>query len=272
MAPLVSARGFTAGLRSSKQPPKTETKKRDKYNKNRFALAFISSLVVAFIFLSQLIQGLGEQEQVDGEKSSVKPSDNCYEMRVYALNHTEMNSTSTGTLFRFDAQDLPFEFGSLRFGDFREDTEYSSRYYAGMGLLAGADGSNATVTLREGNGNLIQEIAYHGQPLIALGGLESISRDKNGSVMDHSWGSMAIPARDWKDGSWIPESGILIEHPANVTITKATIHLMVFEPTSNTDIPEFTPLYAIMVAAVLILMIRRRMTKQVCVNVNCTTA
>ena len=193
-------------------------------------------------------------------------------MRVYALNHTERSSTSTGTLFRFDAQDLPFEFGSLRFGDFRKDTEYSSRYYAGMGLLASAVGSNATVTLREGNGNLIQETAYHGQSLIVLGGLVSISRDKNGSVMDHSWGSMAIPAHDWKDGSWIPESGILIEHPANVTIAKATIHLMVFEATSNTDIPEFTPLYAIMVAAVLILLIRKRMTKQVRVNVNCATA
>ena len=211
------------------------------------------------------------QEQVDEEKSSVKPSDNCYEMRVYALNDTERSSASTGTLFKFDSQDLPFRFESLMFGNFREDTEYSSSYYAGMGLLASADGSNATVTLREGNGNLIQEIAYHGQSLIALGGLESISRDKNGSVMDHSWGSMAIPAHDWKDGSWIPESGILIEHPANVSITKATIHLMVFEPTINTDIPEFTPLYAVMVAAVLILLIRRRMAEQVRINVDCAT-
>jgi hypothetical protein len=83
---------------------------------------------------------------------------------------------------------------------------------------------------------------------------------------------MAIPAHDWKDGSWIPESGILIEHPANVTITNATIHLMVFEPASNTDIPEFAPLYAIMLVAVLILLIRRQMTKQACVNANYATA
>jgi hypothetical protein len=90
--------------------------------------------------------------------------------------------------------------------------------------------------------------------------------DNNGAVIDHAWGSMAIPAHDWKDGSWIPEIGILIEHPANVTITKATIDLMVFEPTSNTEIPEFTPLHASMLAAVLILLIRKGMTKRMCAN------
>jgi len=263
VAPLVSATGFTAGLRLSTQLPNIEDKKLHKRNKNHSALAFISSLVVVFILLSQLVQSLGEEKPIDGEKSSVKPPDNCYEMRIYALNYTERNSTGTGTLFRFDAQDLPFEFESLRFGDFREDTEYSSSYYAGIGLLADADGSNSTLTLREGNGNLIQEVAYHGQSLIALGGWESISRDNNGSVVDCSWGSMAIPAHDWKDGGWIPENGILIEHPTNVTIAKATIHVMVFEPASNTDIPEFTLLHASIVAGVLILLIRRRMTKQV---------
>ena len=235
---------------------------------NHSAMVVIPSLVLAIILLTLLIQSLGQERPVNGDKSSVNPPSNCYEMRVYALNHTERNSISIGTLFRFNAHDLPFDFGSLRFDDFREDSKYSSRYYAGMGLLASADGYNATVTLWEGNGHFILEIAYHGQSLIAVGGWESISRDNNGAVIDHSWGSMAVPAHDWKDGSWIPENGILIEHPANVTITKATIDLMIFEPASKTDIPEFTPLHASLVAMVMILLTRRGMTKRMCVNVD----
>jgi hypothetical protein len=77
---------------------------------------------------------------------------------------------------------------------------------------------------------------------------------------------MEIPAHDWKDGSWLPESGILIEHPANVTITRATIDLMVFEPSSTTDIPEFTPVHASVAAAALILLMRRRLTGRACAS------
>ena len=271
MASFASAKGLTAGLQLSRQLLDTQEKRRNKRKKNHFALVFISSLAVAFILLSLFIQSRGEEESVNGDKSSITPLDNGYEMKVYALNDTMRSPLSFGTLFTFDAHELPFEFGSLRFGDPREDTEYSSRYYAGMGFLANASGSNASLIFWEGNGNLIQEVAYQGQSLIALGGWESNSTDNTGSVMNQSWGSMAIPAHDWKDGSWVPEDGILIEHPANVTISKATIDLIVFEPTSNTDIPEFTPLHVSILAAFLILLARRRVTKQACINVDCAT-
>jgi len=271
VAPLASAKGLTAGLQLSRQLPDTQKKRHDKRTKNHFALVFISSLAVAFILLSLFIQNRGEEESVNGDKSSIAPPYNGYEMKVYALNDTMRNPLSFGTLFRFDADELPFEFESLRFGDPREDTEYSSRYYAGIGFLANADGSNARLIFREGNGHLIQEIAYHGQSLIAMGGWESISKNETGSVMNQSWGSMAIAAHDWQDGSWAPEDGILIEHPANVTIFEATIDLMVFEPISNTDIPEFTPLHASILAAFLILLARRRVTKQACINIDRAT-
>jgi hypothetical protein len=229
-------------------------------------MVFIPSLVLAFVLLTLLMQSQGHEKPVNGDKSSVNPPNKCYEMKVYALNSTDRSSINIGTFFRFSAKDLPFDFGSLRFGDFSEDSEFSSRYYAGMGLLASACGENATVSLWEGNGHLIQEIAYHGQSLIAVGGWESVSRDGSGDVVDHSWGSMAIPAHDWRGGNWTPESGILVEHPANVTVSKATIDLMVFEPASTTDIPEFTSLPAIVVAAVLILFIRKGLTEQACVK------
>lgn len=249
-------------MQSSKQLHYAKKRRPNNRKKAHLALAFISSLVLAVILLSLLTQSHGEEKTTNGEKSSVNPPVNSYVMRIYTLNDTERVSTGIGTLFVFNSQCLPFEFGSLRFGDFREDTEYSSRYYAGMGLLASAEGCNATLTLLEGNGQLIQEIAYHGQSLIALGGWDSISGDNDGSVMDHSWGSMSIPAYDWRAGSWAPESGILIEHPANVTIAKVTIDLMVFEPTISTGIPEFTPVCASIVAAVLILSMRKRIAKQ----------
>lgn len=226
---------------------------------------------MAFILISFFVQSRGEEESVNGDKSSITPHYNGYEMRVYALNDTIRCPLGFGTLFTFDAHDLPFEFGSLRFGDHREDTQYSSRYYAGMGFLANASGPNASLIFREGNGNLIEEIAYQGQSLIALGGWESVSTDDTGLVMNDSWGSMAIPAHDWKDGSWVPEDGILIEHPTNVTILKTTIDLMVFEPSSNTDIPEFSPLLASILAAFLILSARRRFKKQACINVDHAT-
>jgi hypothetical protein len=214
------------------------------------------------------MHGPGNEKALDGDKTSVNPPINRYELRIYSLNDTERYSLSMGTLFRFTTHDLPFDFGSLGFGDFREDVGCSSRYYAGMGLLASAGGRNATLTLWEPNGHLIQEIAYHGQSLIAVGGWESISMDNDGAVMDHSWGSMAIAAHDWKDGNWNPESGILVEHSTNVTITKATIDLMVFEPTGTTDIPEFAPVPAGLMAAVLIFLIRRRMTRRIDADVD----
>jgi len=232
----------------------------------------ICSLCVALVLLSLLIQHVGDESQITGDKSSVKPPANSYKMRVYSLNHSERDPVSIGTFFRFDTRQLPFGYSSLRFGDFKEDTQFTSRYYAGMGLLTGAVGSNASVSIREGNGRLIQEIAYHGQSLIVLGGWQAISRDSTGSVLDYSWGLIEILAHDWKDGSWIPEDGILIEHPKNITITKATIDLIVFEPTGVTDIPELTPLPASVAVAVLILLMRRRLTGRECSRMDLAAA
>jgi len=184
-----------------------------------------------------------------------------YDLAVHTLNHTSRVSNDTATVFTFNADQLPFDFGSLLFGEFRGDSEYSSTYYAGMSLLAWANGPNASIDFLECGGKPIEEISYQGQSLVVLNSWESISKDCQGRTIDHRWGSMQIAAYDWRDGCWSPEQGIEIEHPEGVTVSGVTLCLMVYEPGSSTDIPELGPVSACVALAVVV-MIARRLRRQ----------
>ena len=194
-----------------------------------------------------------------------QPSDSAstiqsYGFRVYALNCTGIVDTGSGTLLTFDERELPFDFSEIKFGDFRLDADIVDSYYGGICLAVSTSGQSGNLTFREQNGKHVQDIRYQGQPLVALNGWEYISRDDDGRIIDHRWGSMQIAAYDWSDGKWCPSEGILVEKPDYVTISNAALYLMVFEPSSTTSIPEFDliPGCAAGIAAIVILRKVRR--------------
>lgn len=209
------------------------------------------------VLMCQLVHANPEEDAASAQDTEADQSPRTYELAVHMLNHTSRATNGSATAFTFDAGQLPFDFTSLLFDEFRGDTEYSSRYYAGMSLLAWAKGTDSCIDFLECGGKPIEEIAYQGQPLVVLNGWESVSRDGQGKVIDHKWGSMQIAAYDWRDGCWSPEGGIEVEHPPSVTISSAALCLMVYEPASITDIAEFDIVFAVGALAVIVAAARR---------------
>ncbi|MBN1677688.1 MAG: hypothetical protein JW880_04045 [Candidatus Thermoplasmatota archaeon] len=252
MASSFPERGFVADLYLPR--PRVETRPRN------LKLAAVTAAVLGFVvvLLCDQVPGALSESGVSTQESSEGQSNGTYEFVVYVLNHTTRTSNGTTTLFTFDIDQLPFDFDDLEFGDFREDPCYLSRYYGGMSLLARAEGSTTNISFEEANGKPIEQIAYQSQSLVVLNGWESVSKDGAGVVIDHKWGSMQIVAYDWRDGGWSPGDGIAVEHPAEVTVSGATLCLMVYEPGDTTDIPEFGPLLACVTLVVLVFLARRR--------------
>ena len=179
-----------------------------------------------------------EDKGAEDRNSSVEGSPRLvYEFRVYPLDATTMTRTQNGTVFSFDVSDLPFDFNSIYFGDFRLDNKHSHIYYAGSGIRVNATGANATVTLKEGNGKAVSRIDYHGQDQILFNGwIESVTYP---GVMT-TYNGTDLMVQDWRIGSWAPNDGILVEHPTNVTPQSASFFLMAFEPQIASGIPEFS--------------------------------
>lgn len=250
MASSFPAGGFVADLYLPRPRVKTRPRK--------LKLAAVTAAVLGFVavLLCDQVPGAPSEGEVNTQESSTERSNDTYEFAVYVLNHTTRTSNSTTTLFTFDTSQLPFDFADLEFGDFREDTCYLSRYYGGMSLLARTEGSATNISFEEANGKPIEQIAYQSQSLVVLNGWESVSKDGAGVVLDHRWGSMQIAAFDWRDGCWIPEDGIAVEHLSGVTVSDATLCLMVYEPAGSTDIPELGPASAF-VALWLVVVIAR---------------
>jgi hypothetical protein len=187
----------------------------------------------------------------DGESAALPYS--CYMFRIYALNETQRIVGGGGTFFSFNEKDFPHEARAVRFGDHRNDTEYSSVYFCGSGILVMASGGCCTVSLRGPGGALISEFVYCGQNLVAIGGEEHYT--SHPETLVHSGTNILV--NDWVEGSWAPGKGVLVEHPSDVTFANATFYMMVFEPASSMDIPEFGSLVvsiggtAILVAAMI---------------------
>jgi len=209
------------------------------------------------VFLLHMVPDAPGDDAASTQETIAEQGSNSYEFAVYMLNHTVMIQTGNGTLFGFDSTQLPFDFSELVFGEFRGDTEFRNRYYAALSLLARAEGPDATITFLEADGKLLEQIDYQGQSLIVLNGWESISKDGKGKVIDHTWGSMQIAAYDWEEGLWSPEEGIEVEHPSEMTVTSASLCLMVYEPGDTTEIPEYCPGLICVALAILVLVVRK---------------
>ena len=171
-----------------------------------------------------------------------------YEFKVYALNATAMTRALDCTEFLFRASDLPFDFGSISFGDFRSDTNRTLIYYAGSGMLVNATGENATITLRENNGKTVSKINYGGQDQIVFNGeVKSVTYPRPMTT----YNGTDLLVQDWRNGIWTPSDGIMVEHPGNVTVESASFFLMVHEPQGTYEVPEFgniiSPLLALLV-------------------------
>ena len=208
------------------------------------------AFVLAVLFVSRDLT-IGSADSKDIQSA---PSDNSYEFRVYALNKTSIKVSENGTYFSFNVGDLPFDLGSLRFGDFRTDTNYSLSYYGGSGILVSARGENATMTIRESTGRLISEVRYHGQGLIVLSGETKYCSYPSGVT----WNGTDAMVQDWRAGTWTPDDGILIEHPRNVTLSDAKFYVMVFEPAGSTLIPEYEVVPVIALTLLLVVFLRGR--------------
>ena len=191
---------------------------------------------------------------VDSNDVQSVPRNNSYEFKVYALNQTSVRISENGTYFSFRVEDLPFDIRSLRFGDFRTDTNYTLSYYAGSGILVSARGNNATLAIRESTGRLISEVRYHGQDLIVLTG-ETKYRSYPSGV---TWNGTDAMVQDWRAGKWTPGDGILIEHPESVTLGEAKFYVMVFEPVGNMQIPEYEVVPVIALTLLLVAFLRNR--------------
>lgn len=219
--------------------------------------AILSVTMLAGSIAVGVFLGEGSANSVEPQETDSDSSESSYLFRVYTLNCSGESQAGAGTVFTFDERELPFDFSEIRFGDFRLDAQHVDTYYGGLCLIIGADGPCANMTFKEGNGKQIQDIRYEGQPLIVLNGWEYVSRDSDNQIIEHRWGSMQIPAYDWRDSAWTPSDGILVECQDDVTISSVSMCLMVFEPSDMTPIPEFGLLPGCIAAIVLIVIVRR---------------
>jgi len=225
---------------------------------SRGAFALLA-LGMSFVFALGVLPSLGKTDTVDNNSSANSSQSLSYDFKVHALNCTFQTRTQNGTLFRFNAADLPFEFSTVYFGDYRSDTSYSHKYYGGSGILVNASGSNAVMVLRESSGRFVSRIDYHGQAQIVFNGkVESVTYPMAATTYE---GTDQI-IQDWRNMTWTPDDGVLVEHPSNVTLASAKFYLMTLEPSGATDIPEFELLPIIGAVIAVFLVVRRSAVRQ----------
>jgi hypothetical protein len=141
------------------------------------------------------------------------------------------------------------------FGDFRNDDSFVATYYGGSGILLDAEGSNGRICLRECGGKIAASIDYAGQALVVFGG-ETVYMSYPGMV---TFDGVDMMIQDWRSGNWSPSDGILMEHPANITLSYARFFVMLFVPAYNPTIPEFDlPVTALLACLALISAVRVR--------------
>jgi hypothetical protein len=221
----------------------------------------VFAVIIASLALGSMMLPTAEEEaatEASNSPQSVVPVE--YRWRVYVLNQTDMSDTSNGTAFSFRTEDLPHEFGSILFGDFRADQGGQGTYYGGCGILVEASGTSASIVLRETDGKFISSVPYNGQdPVVFSGERRSVSYP---SVTTSYYGTDLI-IQDWRNGTWTPDQGILVEHPEEVTMVASEFCLMLFEPEGNLVISEFSDFTTVIVLAfgALTIVTRRALSK-----------
>ena len=251
MAPLISSCGFTADV----HPCKT-TVRAKRRGQRTFVL---SALGVSFVFVLALLPSLGMTDTVDTSNSANTSQVLGYDFKIYALNCTSQKHTPTGTLFKFNTADLPFNISAISFGDHSSDTTYSHKYYGGSGILVNATGSNATMILRESNGQLVSTIEYHGQAQVVFNG-QVVSVTYPTSMTTYEGTEQMI--QDWRSTTWTPGDGIIVEHPSAVDLGDAKFFVMTLEPDAITEIPEFEAVPIVVGVAALFILVRRAASKR----------
>jgi len=243
---ISSSKGFTADLRVFRATKSSGHK--------RGAAVAISLLGLAFILASLLHPIPGKSSETSIDSSAPPPANNSYVFKVYALNHTSTRAVSNGTALLFDIAQLPVNFTSVRFGDYRMDTQYSATYYAGSGVLLNSNGSNAWIALAEGNGKLVSRVFYRGQTMVALNGQTTTYSNRPAT-----YDGTDLMVQDWRNGNWTPNNGIIIEHPKNVTISGARFYLAVYQPAISAQMPEFRLIMPVVgFVAIALVIIRRK--------------
>jgi hypothetical protein len=242
-----SSRGLIADLRPQQSG-------RCSRRKSHAAVA-ISILGLAFLLASLLHPIPGKASETSTDSAAPPPTNNSYAFKVYALNYTSTRTVSNGTALFFDIAQLPVNFSSVQFGDYRMDSQYRATYYAGSGVLLNSSGANAWIALTEGNGKLVSSVFYRGQTTVALNGQTTTYIN---SSRPAAYDGTDLMVQDWRNGNWTPNEGIVIEHPKNVTISGARFYLAVYQPGVSAQIPEFDLLPAVASIFVVVILARRR--------------
>ncbi len=243
MAPLIPrSEGLIADVRS-----RSALARPMRRHRHVFA-ALIVLLAVGFLLPWMIMQSdkTEQKNTVGSEPASISSN---YTWKVYYLNQTSKVSQTNGTSFAFNTADLPFIFGSVVFGDFRDDPTHSCIYYGGCGILVDANGSSASVSLSEASGKSVSSVPYLGQSMIVFSGERRSVSYPNDSTSYFGTDQIAL---DWKNGTWSPSQGILVSHPSNVSLSSSVFCLMVFEPAGSTEIPEFGALPLPVVCSLLV--------------------
>jgi hypothetical protein len=241
-----SSKGLTANLRVFQA-------KKSSGHKSGAAIA-MCILGLVFLLASLLHPVPSKAGETSTDSAGPSPTNNSYVFKVYSLNHTSRWAVSNGTALFFDLAQLPISFTGVRFGDYRKDTQYSATYYAGSGVLLNSSGSNAWITLAEGNGKLVSSVFYHGQAMVALNGQTTTYIN---SSRPAAYNGTDLMVQDWRNGNWTPNDGIIIEHPKNVTVSGARFYLAVYQPGVSVQIPEFDLLPAVVTVFVVVVLARR---------------
>ncbi len=242
------ARGFTADLRYE-----VTTSRRRRHHIP--AAAVVLGLLISVVLLIQILPGNKSTESTESNKSLPSVTANPYQWRVYMLNQSSVLEQTSGTAFSFRTEDLPFSFDSILFGDFRADVDHQATYYGGCGILVNASGNPASVVLRERTGEFIASVQYAGQELIVFSGER---RSVSYPTASTSYHGTDMLVEDWRNGTWSPNDGILIEHPGNVTVTESVFCFMVFEPAGGVMVPEFSSLATIVIIVLISMIIALR--------------
>lgn len=217
-------------------------------------LLLIAFIAIAVIVGTQSTQVLFDADTAADEQPEAAIPDNAYEFKVYALNQSRAAHRGSLTQFCFDSGDLPISIAAVNLGDFRKDAEFQETYYGCSGILVNATGSNAVITMRESSGKFIGTVEYKGQDPVVFGSSAWSTSDSTAKTFDGT----DVLVIDWRTGNWTPEDGVIVEHPSNVTVSKARLFVMVFAPGYSQEIPEFDAVFASVLLVAIFLVASKR--------------
>lgn len=154
--------------------------------------------------------------------------------RVFRIGEQSRVDGTDTTAIRFASNALPFRLENIVFGDYSSEPVLGTTYYAGSGMILNVTGPSGNITLKEPAGKLIRLIHYEGQATIVLNGETTYTSTKTTGTQ---YEGTDILVQDWLKGTWSPETGVVLERPAGMTIVDSELYLMVFQ--SQASVPEF---------------------------------